>query len=365
MTDPAQIPGMRIDRRKLLKATGVLGLGGMTGLLAACGNGNGASGDGDSEEPTGELSSMTDIELTVSHWPDLLYSPPWAAALEQGFFEANNLNVTGFVGSAGGGTTVRNVVTGGVPVGQVATPAAINAYLAGAPLVIIGGSIQNTSEINFVTLPDTGITSIDDVRGKRVGYTSPGSVTEGCAVLSLLQAGIDLDEVELVGMGGFAEAHTGLREGAIDVAPHLLPTYLMQEDEGWELLWWTNEVIGDFMQQVLIAGAQVIEEQPELIQAVVDSYRQGIDAVVEDPASTAAAWAENSEVPEEAALASLEQIDVEAYYGTRLNPEGLSTTIDQMRAIDLLGDSEEVDWEQLIDQRFLPDDEHIDLSTLG
>ena len=64
-----------------------------------------------------------------------------------------------------------------------------------------------------MTLPDRGIESIEDVRGKSVGFTEPGSITQGCAVLSLQAAGIDPDEVELQAMGGLSEAITGLKEG--------------------------------------------------------------------------------------------------------------------------------------------------------
>ena len=52
-------------------------------------------------------------DVTVTNHPALLFSPPWIAASDQKLFEKNGLNVKQIVGSEGGGTRVRNVVSGG------------------------------------------------------------------------------------------------------------------------------------------------------------------------------------------------------------------------------------------------------------
>src|SRR5687767_4103347 len=76
-------------------------------------------------------------DVTVSNHPALLFSPPWIAAQDQKLFEKQGLNVKQIVGSEGGGTTVRNVVSGGLPIGEVATTAAVTAFMAGADIRIV------------------------------------------------------------------------------------------------------------------------------------------------------------------------------------------------------------------------------------
>ena len=136
-----------LTRWQFLKSAGMLGAVAMSsgGLLAACGGQGG--GQGGSGGPIG---------LSVSHYPTLLYTVPWAVAIERGFFEERDIQLDEIVGSSGGGTTVRNVVTGGLPLGAVATPAAINAFNEGSALKILEGAIGNTADISFVTLPDRG-----------------------------------------------------------------------------------------------------------------------------------------------------------------------------------------------------------------
>lgn len=347
-----------IGRRQFLKAAGAFGLGAtaMGPLLAACGGQNGADSGGGTET----------IELTVSNHPTLLYSVPWLAAIEQGFYEEADLDLEGFVGSEGGGTTVRNVVTGGLPLGAVATPSSISAYEAGAPLKIIAGSIQTSSEINFVTLPDRGINSIEDMRGKSVGFTNPGSVTHALAALCLRSAGIDpATEVKMQAMGGLSEALTGLKEGVVDLAPHILPTILTQEDEDWKIVFWTDEFIPSFMQLDIIAGTQPVEEQPELIQSLIDIYQKGVEFTIEDPEAAAKAWSKHSEVPEGPALESIKKVDPSKYYGATLSTDGLNSAVEAMKAVELLSADAEVDWEGVIDQQFLPEDMRSDLGELN
>lgn len=352
MTKIGKNEGVGFTRREFLKNAGMLGAVavGSGGLLAACGGG-GAGG------PVG---------LSVSHYPTLLYSVPWAVAIERGLFEERDIEFEEIVGSTGGGTTVRNVVTGGLPLGAVATPAAINAFNEGSALKILGGAIGNTADVSFVTLPDTGIETIEDVRGMRMGFTEPGSVTQGCAVLSLEGAGIDPGEVELQAMGGLSEAITGLLEGVIDIAPQLLPIGITQnEEEGLVTVFQTTEYIDAFPQLSMIATEQAVSQQPELMQSLVDIYQQAANFVAENPREAAAAWAANGEVSEEEAFESLETIDIAAYYTTSLSPESLSTVVEEMKLIELLEQDDEVDWEEILDQQFLSEDRRVEPAEIG
>lgn len=352
MSGISGVAGGDISRRKFLKAAGMAGVvAGSGGLLAACGGGSASSG------PVG---------LSVSHYPDLLYSVPWAVAIEQGFFKERGIKLDEIVGSSGGGTTVRNVVTGGLPLGAVATPSAITAFNEGSSLKMLGGAIANTADITFVTLPDSGIESIEDVRGKRVGFTEPGSVTQGCIVLSLKEAGIPLSEVKLQAMGGLSEALTGLKEGAIDLAPQLLPVaFSINEEEGFVTVFQTKDYVGEFAQLVMIADEATVGGDPELLKGLISLYQDSIDFTLKDPEKAAAAWAKNSETTREDALKSLETIDPSAYYSTALTAGALNTTVEQMKLINLLEPDDEVEWEDLVDQQFLPESKRVDLADLG
>jgi NitT/TauT family transport system substrate-binding protein len=66
-------------------------------------------------------------EITVTHWGALMYGTPYAVAIKKGYFKEAGIDITGILTSKGGGTTVRNVLEGGLPFGEVALSAAVAA----------------------------------------------------------------------------------------------------------------------------------------------------------------------------------------------------------------------------------------------
>src|SRR5258707_13173527 len=76
-------------------------------------------------------------EISVTHWGTLMYGTPYAVALKMGFFKEAGVNVTGILTSKGGGTTVRNVLEGGLPYGEVALSAAVAAMQENTDIKIV------------------------------------------------------------------------------------------------------------------------------------------------------------------------------------------------------------------------------------
>ena len=316
--------------------------------LAIGGCGTEAPGDGE-----GNL----DGQITVSNHPSLLYSPPWIAALDEDLFAKRGLKVSNIVGSEGGGTTVQNVVSGGLPIGEVATSAAVTAFLAGADIKIVGGGVASGKDVFWVTNPDSDIDSIEDLRDKEVGYTSPGSVTQGLLALSLERSGVGLDNVKTRAMGGLAEGLTALKNGDIDAAAMLEPIFSEQvEEEGWKPVFRASDHVPEFMSTVIITGPGVAEKSPDLVKETLAARAEGIEVVADRPKEVAKAWAKEAGIKESSALRALESVDPDVHWKVGLGePEGLESVLETMRLIDLLGNDQKVDWEKIVDQRFIPE----------
>ena len=124
-------------------------------------------------------------QISVTHWGVLLYGAPYAVAMERGYFRQAGIDISGIFSSKGGGTTVRNMILGGLPFGEVALSAAIAAEREGLDIRIVSGGVQNLSDLVWVTLPDSPIKTITDLKGKKLGYTTPKSVTDMVTTLVL------------------------------------------------------------------------------------------------------------------------------------------------------------------------------------
>lgn len=71
--------------------------------------------------------------------------------------------------------------------------------------------------IQIVTIEDTGIKSLNDIKGKRVAVGAAGSGTEANARQILEAYGITYDDIKVQYLS-FAEASNGLKDGNVDVA---------------------------------------------------------------------------------------------------------------------------------------------------
>src|SRR5262245_39327426 len=117
-------------------------------------------------------------KMTVSQYGRIIATLPWAMALHKGFFKEEGLDIDGVVTSAGGGTSVRNMLAGDLPYAEVATPAAIAALRAGVELVIVNSSSNHIGELSWASRPNSNIKTIADLAGKKVAFTAPKSTTE-------------------------------------------------------------------------------------------------------------------------------------------------------------------------------------------
>ncbi|MFC5972146.1 ABC transporter substrate-binding protein [Halomarina salina] len=372
--------GGTTTRRQLLGATGTaltLGVAGCLGGGDGEGNGGGTSNDGGGGGDGGNGSTdgggggggaSFSTEATVTHWPILMYSPPYQAALEKGYFEEEGITIEGFVGSSGGGTTVRNVVTGGLAFGEVATPAAVNAYYAGAPLTIIGGATNTPGTINWVAPKGSDVQDITDLKGKTAGFTSAGSVTQNTSALSVKRAdGITPDDVSFKAMGGVSEGLTALNKGSIAAAANLDPVFSsqQQDEEQWQVVFWAKDYIEQFQQTCIIAGGNILEENPEAVRGYLRARAKGVKFVRENPEEMAEIFASYNDGYDKATMAAaIENVGPDDYYvENEFSVEGLQTIEEGMKNIDLI--DRDVEWSKLIDQSFLPEEKHVDLSQLN
>ncbi len=321
----------------------VASLGLVSTLAAGCG----------SDAIEANEQGVYEIPITVSHHPTLLYSVPYIVGMKQGFFADENIKITEIIGSEGGGTTVRNVVTGDLPIGEVATPAAAQALAQGSDVVAVGGGAQSVAEINFVAPKGSGPQSIDDLAGASVAYTSPGSVTQGVLALSLAAAGVAPGEVKSKALGGISEGLTALDSGAVDAAANLEPVY-SSEPAPYDVVFWANEHVPAFQQTVLIAGSDIVEKQPDVVEGFLSARAKAIDWIKQNPDQAAAMWAKEADIGTGVAETALKTALKDDWYGVGFSQEGLDAVDKEMKLIDLVPQGQEIPWEDLVDTSMLP-----------
>ena len=154
---------------------------------------------------------------------NLLYHLPLTIAERLGFFKAEGLDIR-IVDFAGGSPALRALLGGSADVVSGAFEHTVNMQAKGQRLraiVLMGRAPQIVLGVNPRTLPN--FKSVADLRGKKIGVTSPGGSTNVMANFVLAKAGVKPGEVRFIGVGTGTGAVAAMRSGQIDAISNLDP----------------------------------------------------------------------------------------------------------------------------------------------
>jgi NitT/TauT family transport system substrate-binding protein len=222
-------------------------------------------------------TSVQAASLTVTHWGDGMYGVPFAVALEKGFFKEHHVDVTGFITSEGGGTSIRNAMASDIPYGEVALPAAIAAIKQGVDLRIVHGGVQSLADLVWVSLPSSTIMNIRQMKGKTLGYSSPKSTTDMISTIALQRVDM-LGQVQRKPVGSSSGMMTSLQQGAVDVAYMNEPSY-SQAKARLRIAFRSLDIVPNETQTVGIVRTDYLKEHPEVIRNIILARREAVQYI--------------------------------------------------------------------------------------
>ena len=293
--------------------------------------------------------------ITVTHWGAAFYGAPYAVAMAKGFFKQRGVDITGVLTSTGGGTSVRNTLAGDLPYGEVALPAAIEAIKAGQPLKIVCAGAESIADILWIAKPDSPMNSIKDIVGKKIGYTSPGSVTNMLILMAMKAQGIDATSVTLVPAGGIGANLTAVLTGAIDAGMSGEPVW-SQEKSKVKPVFWTKDVLpADMTQTVGIVTDELAKAGPEKIRAIIAGRREGVKYIQAHPDEAADIVAKTYNIdPALTREVFRHFLDIKYWSEGALNYAAMDRMVEGLKIVGKL--KEPIDWQKVTDLSFLPQD---------
>jgi NitT/TauT family transport system substrate-binding protein len=319
----------------------------LTLTVAGCGGSDEATGAG--SDPAGD--QVREVSISVTH-PTDLYGLPWQVGMEQGLFEAEGITIKDIIPGEGGGSTLRNILSGDLPFGEVATTAVVKGYLSGAPVKIIGGGVQSVSDITYVTMADnSSVQSIEDASGKKWGFSNPGSITEAMSYLLPEAVGVPVDSVNRVATGGTGAGIALLEAGDIDIfyAP---PRVLVENKEKFRVLAQSSEHLPEFQQTVILANPSYLEEHPEDARALLAGYAAAVEWIHENPEEAGEIYSQVAEISSETGLEIVKDAVTNDYWGVAFNAPALETAAKGLIATDGPTD---IPWSEAFTDEYLPE----------
>ncbi len=137
-------------------------------------------------------------------------------------------------------------------------------------------STENNSPL--IAAVDSGIESIEDLKGKKVG-TYVGGTWQYYLSLYLESVGLSEDDVELFNTA--SETATAIRSGEVDAAVIGLSTAYILEDEGSANII-ADDGTGVDAPSAITARDEFVEENPEATKIVTEIYKKTLEAINED-----------------------------------------------------------------------------------
>lgn len=158
----------------------------------------------------------------------------------------------------------------------------------------------------LVTRPDTGVTSVADLAGRRIAVTR-GTDPHIFLVRALAEAGLTERDVRLV-LLQHADGRLALERGDVDAWAGLDPMMAAAEIESGADLFHRNAAANTY--GTLNVRESFAEAHPDLVRIVIDAYERARLEAVADPAALAAVLGDVTRLPPEIVARQLERTDI-------------------------------------------------------
>ncbi|MBI3060274.1 MAG: ABC transporter substrate-binding protein [Deltaproteobacteria bacterium] len=208
------------------------------------------------------------------------FAVPWITK-EAGIFRRHGLDVE-IVYIASGPRTIQTLIAGGVDVAAIGGGSGIDAKMAGADTVFVATAV-NRVLLYMVAAPE--IRRVEDLRGKSVGATRIGTLTDFFTRYYLRQAGLVPDRDVIVrGTGGLPETVAALKAGQIHAGTFGFPAVLQARAAGFH-------VLVDYATQGLryplsgtVVTQSMIRAREPAVRSFLEAFIEGIYRFRTDPA---------------------------------------------------------------------------------
>ncbi len=242
------------------------------GVLAACG-----SSDSDT--------------VTIGYFPNLDHAAG-IIGKEKGFFEEEiKEKEVDFINFPNGNDFIEALDSGSIELGYVGPGPAINYFLAGGDIVVIGAAANGATLI--VAREDSGIETLDDFAGK--SFCTPGN---GCTHNVQLEIMLQDRGLTTTRRGGEVDHQPRVNpanmmimfeQGEIDAAaaPEPWGTYLVEEFGAKVIAEWNEVFLGeDLASVVVVTTPKFLEENPDQVEQFLRAHKRAVDYTHENTADT-------------------------------------------------------------------------------
>jgi NitT/TauT family transport system substrate-binding protein len=266
-------------------------------------------------------------KMTIPYNQISVSQTPLFVAVETGLFKKYGVDVsTEYM--ANSPQLVAAMLGGQINMSSAGQDAVVGADLQGGDIVVVATGVD---KLIFSIYGTPKVTSIADLKGKKIGITSLGASTDFVARFVLRQANLQADkDVAILQMGGQPQMLAGMVSGAIDAAVLVPPVTTQAAKQGMKELANLADYNLAFYQGPVDAKKSWLTANRLQALNAMKGYIAGIAATFQDKDATKAAISKYTKVTDAQELEDSYQAVLKALPRTPLpKPEAIKTSLEQ------------------------------------
>jgi ABC-type nitrate/sulfonate/bicarbonate transport system substrate-binding protein len=223
-----------------------------------------------SAEKTAKLSTVR-----IGYVSRSILDMPFIIARDRGYFREEGLEPELIFMKAA--QTIPAMLAGGIDFGT-ATGTAVAAAVSGVDVRVV---FALTDKPSFDLLSHPSITTLQQMRGKKLGITAFGALAEILARQIFLANKIPPEQVTFLPLGTSDVLYIALKAGTIDATMLQIPQTFLAQDEGFKKLAAGADVYRA-VQGGLTTTRATTSERPELVTKMIRATQKGIRLIRSD-----------------------------------------------------------------------------------
>lgn len=249
-------------------------------LLSGCGNSSTPTQSNPQQSPVKETTKAPEpVSIKVAYSAvSAMQAIPWIC-LDSGLFEKQGLKVE--LINASSNTAIQALLAGEMQLAQSPQEGSVQAAVQGADTVIIS-TILDKALYSYVVNPK--IKTPADLKGKKLGITSPGGTPAALTKRALKKWGLDPEkDVALIQLKDMGLLAAGLAAGSIDGAAISVPNNLKAKSQGFVELLDMATLDDPSIGGSMVTTRKYISEHRDIVKRYMKAYIEGIHKYLADP----------------------------------------------------------------------------------
>lgn len=304
-----------------------------------------------------QSSGLVDVKFVISHRSSLLTSLPSYLAEHDspeglGLFKKHGVKVD-FTEGSGGGSTLRLLSTGDVDIAEGGAPAAYMAARVDPNVELVGGWSNSASVMVWIAPKSAHIKSVQDLSGKKLGYSGAGSASQYLVKNSTELAG--LKNVQFVALSGMGDNWTASKAGVVTAGWAMEPflsNKLLHDDA--QVVLAPGEYIKHFYLEGIDVNKKFAQAHPEAVKGVFQALYEAVQFIEKNPekaADMATKFFPNT--PRGVLASGIENYLKIGAWNMKVDPDGYRANVKGMVADGQI--KEEFDIGKLLNQTYWPE----------